>query len=602
MANTYDMLKDLCYGDLLATPGYDVDFAVGTTYSLDLKSMLIVPYSLGMFGDLSGQVRQSPMFLLESIRRSSKHFVIFCQRGGIHVPPESQSYYPLLEDSIVEMQDKSSPMSNFHPKLWLIREYNRQNRDDIQLKVVIMSKNLVIDNNIDVVVSMTGKVDTENSRNSRKHKPLHDFIYALAEYTTGKQRKQIEKLADDLYRVKRFDVDESRFEYEGYEFAPFFYGKNYNDTVSFPESFQGTSVMTISPFIDYNTLKELNARVGKNGKSVLVTRGDYVTEKVFELFKKENADVWIVNDQMADNDIASVDLHAKTYMVVGPKHDDASIYLYIGSANATNAAFHKNAEMLLRLKLKRGQMVFDKFKREFLQTNDKNESLVYEQLNAPIETAEERGGTDLEKYIRELLTYDFMATVSKSEKDNLYNVAVLSKKIKDKRFGIKIYPLQMPSLSCGIDSDMAFNGIPLSKLSKFYVITGDDGENEVQDVIMIPTRGIPDSRNDEIFMGIVDTEEKFYNYISFMLCDDPEEFAMELQQAAQTTSNNGSHVGNGMPVRIYEQILRIAASNPERLVQLDDVIRIVKDKKYVDEFKQLYDTFRPLIPRLKKLL
>lgn len=200
--------------------------------------MLIVPYSLGMFGDLSGQVRQSPMFLLESIRRSSKHFVIFCQRGGIHVPPESQSYYPLVEDSIVEMQDKSSPMSNFHPKLWLIREYNRQDRDDVQLKVVIMSKNLVIDNNIDVVVSMMGKVDTENSRNSRKHKPLHDFIYALAEYTTGKQRKQIEKLADDLYRVKRFDVDESRFEHEGYEFVPFFYGKNYNDAVPFLSLFK----------------------------------------------------------------------------------------------------------------------------------------------------------------------------------------------------------------------------------------------------------------------------------------------------------------------------------------------------------------------------
>ena len=57
-----------------------------------------------------------------------------------------------------------------------------------------------------------------------------------------------------------------------------------------------------------------------------------------------------------------------------------------------------------------------------------------------------------------------------------------------------------------------------------------------------------------------------------------------------------------MPVRIYEQLLRIAANNPERLVQLDDVIRIVKDKKYVEEFKQLYDTFRPLIPKLKKLL
>lgn len=601
MANTYDMLKDLCYGDLLATPGYDVDYAVGTTYSLDLKSMLIVPYSLGMFGDLSGQVRQSPMFLLESIRRSSRHFVIFCQRGGIHVPPEAQSYYPLLEDSIIEMQDKSSPMSNFHPKLWLIREYNRQDKDDVQLKVVIMSKNLVIDNNIDVVVSMTGKINTENSRNRLKHKPLHDFIYKLSESTTGKQKRQIEKLADDLYRVKRFDVDESRFENEEYEFVPLFYGHNYNDAVTYPESFQGTSVMTVSPFIDTKTLQELNSRIGKNGKSVLVTRGEYVTENVYGLFDKDNADIWIVNDQMADNDIASVDLHAKTYMVVDPKKE-GGIYLYMGSANATSAAFHKNAEIMLRLKLRRGQMVFDKFKREFLQLNEKDESLVYERLNAPVETAKEGGYTELEKYVRELLTYDFKAVVTKDAESSLYNVSVHSKKIKNRKFGITIFPLQMPSMKRDIDSDMVFEGIPVSKLSEFYVITGDDGEDHVQEVIKIPTKGIPENRNDEIFKSIVDTEEKFYNYISFMLCDDPEEFAMELRQAAEAIGNNATHSVKGMPVRIYEQILRIAANNPERLAQLDDVIRIVKDKKYVEEFKQLYDTFRPLIPKLKKLL
>lgn len=602
MANTYDMLKDLCYGDLLASPGYDVDYAIGTTYSLDLKSMLIVPYSLGMFGDLSGQVRQSPMFLLESIRRSSRHFVIFCQRGGIHVPPDAQSYYPLLEDSIIEMQDKNSPMSNFHPKLWLIREYNRQDKDDVQLKVVIMSKNLVIDNNIDVVVSMTGKIDEDNSRNRLKHKPLHDFICALAESTSGKQRRLIEGLADDLYRVKRFDVDESRFEREGYEFVPFFYGHNYNDAVSFPEAFQGTSVMTVSPFIDTKTLQDLNYRVSKNGRSVLVTRGEYVTDKVFGMFDKENAEIWVVNDQMADNDRAKVDLHAKTYMVVGPKNDGASIYLYMGSANATSAAFHKNTEILLRLKLRRGQMVFDKFNKEFLQLNEKDESLVYEKLNTPIETAKEGGYTELEKYVRELLTYDFKAIVTKDDGESLYNVVIRSKKIKDKKFGIKIYPLQMPSLVQEIDSDMEFDDIPLSKLSEFYVIVGEDGEDHVKDVIKIPTKGIPESRNDEIFKSIVDTEEKFYNYISFMLCDDPEEFAMELRQTAETITNNSTHGTKVMPVRIYEQILRIAASNPERLAQLDDVIRIVKDKKYVEEFRQLYGTFRPLIPKLKKLL
>ena len=47
MVNRDNMMQDLIYGDVLSTPGYDVEFAVGTTYSLDMKALLIVPYSLG---------------------------------------------------------------------------------------------------------------------------------------------------------------------------------------------------------------------------------------------------------------------------------------------------------------------------------------------------------------------------------------------------------------------------------------------------------------------------------------------------------------------------------------------------------------------------
>ena len=83
MVNRDNMMQDLIYGDVLSTPGYDVEFAVGTTYSLDMKALLIVPYSLGMFGDLSENVKASPLFLLESIRRSSDKFALFCHRGGI---------------------------------------------------------------------------------------------------------------------------------------------------------------------------------------------------------------------------------------------------------------------------------------------------------------------------------------------------------------------------------------------------------------------------------------------------------------------------------------------------------------------------------------
>ena len=57
-----------------------------------------------------------------------------------------------------------------------------------------------------------------------------------------------------------------------------------------------------------------------------------------------------------------------------------------------------------------------------------------------------------------------------------------------------------------------------------------------------------------------------------------------------------------MPRRIYEQMLKVASHDPEQLLHLDDVARIVKNEEFSKEFNQLFETFRPIIPKLKKLL
>ena len=124
----------------------------------------------------------------------------------------------------------------------------------------------------------------------------------------------------------------------------------------------------------------------------------------------------------------------------------------------------------------------------------------------------------------------------------------------------------------------------------------------MNEIIKIPIRGIPENRNDEIFRSIVDTQEKFYNYISFMLCDDPEEYVMELQQMKEMADISGTNRQQvRMPVRIYEQLLKIAANDPNRLRNLEDVMRIVGNETYTQEFRQLYELIKPLIFSLKKL-
>lgn len=201
-----------------------------------------------------------------------------------------------------------------------------------------------------------------------------------------------------------------------------------------------------------------------------------------------------------------------------------------------------------------------------------------------------------------MLTANFKASVANGKVDSMYDVNV---KVKFKKgdYKITISPLLAPSLEMRLEEDMTFRNMPTHKLSEFYLLKADDGIKPVNEVIKIPTKGIPKDRNDEIFRSIVDTKEKFYNYISFMLCDDPEMFAMELSLATEQldkTSTDGRQ--RKMPLRIYEQMLKLAASHPERLTDLDDVMRIVKDKSFTKEFLGLFETVRPIIPKLKQLL
>lgn len=607
MANRDDIMQDLVFGDILTTPGYDVEFAVGTTYSMDMKALLIVPYSLGMFGDLGAAVKSSPLFLLESIRRSCNKFALFCQRGGIHVPLEAQSYYPLVENSIFEVQNEKNPTSNFHPKMWIIREHNREDNEQRQIKVVIMSKNLTLDNNLDVVVALTGKMNTEHSVNSERHKPLKDMLVYLSCFAKGEKRKQIKELAWDLDRVERFDVDESRFERDGYEFVPFMYGKNLNENVPYPGAFQGVSSMVISPFIDEKTISELTSIKRKNCRHILVTRTGYVTKEIFSHYnspERPEDKIYVMNDVMVNNDRVSIDLHAKTYFVSNPKIAERGNFLFLGSGNATYSAFSRNVEILLRLKFKSSQNLFERFKNEFLQMNDKSESDVFEQVQEPNPEAKERTYTEIEEEMRSFICQKFSGTVLHVKENGCYDVEISAKR-PVANCEIFLSLLQMPAVEKKhIGERLLFENVPLSSLSELFIvkIENDKGECKKQ-LIKIPMEGIPETRDDEIFRDIVDTEDKFYSYISFMLCDDPEEFVFELEQAERALRGAKSDSANvKMPTRIYEQMLQIASRNPEQLRMLEDVTRIVKDKDYSAEFNKLYEQFSPLIPKLKKLL
>ena len=166
-----------------------------------------------------------------------------------------------------------------------------------------MSRNLTFDNNLDMVVSLTGKIEGERADNE-KHQPLVSFLDSLSKFVSSsntensanikEKRRRIRELIGFILRVDHFDVDTDLFEEDGYEFVPFLFGNNLNARVEYPQSFQGQDQMTISPFLSIQTLRELDANV--KGRHILVTTSGYVTKDVYDMFDKEGHKIYVMKE------------------------------------------------------------------------------------------------------------------------------------------------------------------------------------------------------------------------------------------------------------------------------------------------------------------
>ncbi|MDE7088758.1 MAG: hypothetical protein K2O54_01425, partial [Prevotella sp.] len=185
MANLWN---DFVYTDVMQSDGFVVDYAVLTTYSLDMPSLLSVSFTLGTMSDLSDAAMHSPHLVLEAVNKSAGKFAVFCNAGCIAVPQANSKVYTLLERSIVQiaLPTKGRGFVNFHPKVWIIKETN-PDTEESQMKVVVLSRNLTCSNDLDVVCELVGRIGTKPStkRARTKHKSLSDFLSWLADRSTN---------------------------------------------------------------------------------------------------------------------------------------------------------------------------------------------------------------------------------------------------------------------------------------------------------------------------------------------------------------------------------------------------------------------------------
>ncbi len=323
--------------------GYQLDQAIGTTYSLDLLALLTAPLAFTFFDweNEDGEITADPLALLEAVRRHAARMTLFCQSGEIKLPPAGQRLNAYLEDSVVEVT--ASRGGAFHPKLWLLRFV--ADEAPVLMRLVCLSRNLTFDKSWDVVVVLDGEV-IDRQRAFSQNNPLGDMIAALPSLAVrpapDRAREVAEQLAAEVRRVQwqlPEGVEELLFwplGLSGREQWPF-------------KGLDERSVLVVSPFVSDGLLK----RLGENAKELTVVSRPEELAKLQTATLSSCRAVYAFDPQAdeADGQPESSDaprlsgLHAKVFVI----DDGWTGRVLLGSANATNAAFKSNVELLVEL-------------------------------------------------------------------------------------------------------------------------------------------------------------------------------------------------------------------------------------------------------------
>lgn len=591
-------MNDLVYNEIVATPGYELEFAVGTTYSLDAEAFLAIALSFARLGDVSDADFQSPFRLLEGLRQANNRVAIFCNRGGLQPPARMNPLYAMLDKSVFEVanEQKGRELANFHPKIWIIKERSIDNHEKRQIKLIVMSRNLTKDTSLDCAVSMTAPLGVRtNADLRRKHQPLRDFLLILAEKANSDKKKKIKKLANDFDSIGAFELEPP---YEDYDFLPIHFGENLNESIDLQSELPAERIVVVSPFIDLETLTWLNCFRSKQEK-ILITRLDSLTPEIMELYLGENREVWVMSQIAETNDIQSMNLHAKMYFSWGPK--SGGIHLWLGSANATHNGFYRNSEFLLKLTMKRGRGQFEDFRAEFCDEKKQ----MCERITSLPGTEPTKEDHSLSIAVRRNLLCKNNLSAEVIEINGAYKVIITTKKVKGINGRITFAPIQEPWNEIELSPEDLRCELKIatrSHLSEFYILKVTPEDETIEPIklaIKIPTRGIPEDRDDQIFRSLINTRDKFLNYVEMMITDRPQELAALMMQSNETAGALTTGVMSHRSNTLYESLLRIAATNPERLDDIQDLVTRLNTDVVPDLFRQMADMFKRSIKKLR---
>lgn len=603
------------YGEQLIPPeGYELARAIGTTYSLDLETLMVLPVALYYAKLLDGGPDDLRYDMLEAITKASDKITVFYQNGQLKVPSKYHHLMAYWEDGI---QPVTMPnhVSSFHAKVWVIR-YEGKGKPTLY-RLLVTSRNLTFNRDWDIAFSTEGVVqDSEQPR----MKPLLDFL----QYLNGRGGNGISAgFINDLKKV-RFDIP------PGFDFLKFFPIGIENDETSKPYTNPLTSgkhnfeeLLIVSPFLDRVTLERLQAATFKT--PYLLSRKeelDSIETGTLELFNTWQFSRFIQqaeHHEALEEGVEAMDqnLHAKLFVT---SRDERSFW-YLGSTNCTDPAQSRNVEFTVEL---RGDRARTRPKDVFrlLTEGNKTDGVT---LFTPYEfearvSVEEQKRIDLavRKIKYDLGNLDIQGEATQPEGTSVYNL-VISIDARPLRlpegFTVRFKPLPennknhitlKPGLTNAI---VEFTGYPETALSPFLEFEIVKDKLLCSRFLLFMNITLPPSRLNRIFTSIIDSRDKFMKYLTFLLTGEESELINDMGGRGEGDILAGGAAAswvNGAPV--YEKLLVAASRFPSRLASIDKLIERLKSESatfaepiITPEFDSFWQVFRKYLQEREKL-
>ena len=326
-----------------------LESAMAVTFTLDLRALLAAPAAFAMAnqaGTSTDENKQEPIELLHALRTHANKISVFSQAGEIALPP-SRRVFAFLENVVIPV---AAPLGGVvHPKVWVLRyeaidDLQSDQQREQQLRVLVASRNLTFDTSWDTVV----RLDETTDATGALLEPIGDLFEgllnaAVGELSTDHQRR-VNSLSKSLQTAKfalPVGVDQLKTHVLGLTRQP----------SPLPTSYERSLI--ISPFV---TDAFFNA-VHPGQVDELVSRAESLDSLSHEVLDKV-ANVYTFDDGSMEHPSTDLErssphdpgrplvgLHAKVFAY----EEDGTARLFVGSANATGAAFTNNTEILLEL-------------------------------------------------------------------------------------------------------------------------------------------------------------------------------------------------------------------------------------------------------------